>query len=180
MRKSLLAVVRSAVLKNQHTGRRAPEGAAMAGLSVLLLLTLALPREQRAAVPDVRELLVAARGVAPALCALAADGVSTGGWGGGWGAWEIAARYSDLDLNWHEGAIGETPAQAPVGGVRGGDEKIWTFGLNWYLNNNVLMRLNYLIVDVNKLGFVTSGSSTTLQQVGQKFSAFGARLQFTN
>src|SRR6266849_2456044 len=87
-------VVHSSVLKNQHTGRRAPEGAAMAGLSVLLLLTLALPllltlalpREQRAAVPDVRELLVAARGVAPVLCALAADGVSTGGWGGGWAA----------------------------------------------------------------------------------------------
>jgi phosphate-selective porin OprO/OprP len=99
---------------------------------------------------------------------------------GNWGAWEIAARYSDLDLNWHEGAIGQTTAQAPVGGVRGGDEKIWTFGLNWYLNNNVLMRFNYLIADVNKLGFVTVGSTTTLQQIGQRFTAFGARLQFTN
>ena len=99
---------------------------------------------------------------------------------GNWGAWEVAARYSDLDLNWHEGVIGETPAQAAVGGVRGGDEKIWTLGLNWYMNNNVLMRFNYLIVDVNKLGFVTTGSTTTLQQIGQKFNAFGARLQFTN
>src|SRR5713226_8897649 len=86
MGKPFPVVVHSSVLKNQHTGRHAPEGAAMAGLSILLLLTLALPREQRAAVPDVRELLVAARGVAPVLCALAADGVSTGGWGGGWAA----------------------------------------------------------------------------------------------
>ena len=99
---------------------------------------------------------------------------------GTWGAWEFAARYSDLDLNWREGQIGETPAQAPVGGIRGGEERIWTLGVNWYMNNNVLMRFNYLIVDVNKLGFVTSAGATTLQQIGQNFTALGARLQFTN
>jgi phosphate-selective porin OprO/OprP len=102
-------------------------------------------------------------------------------WNGGtWGAWELAARYSDLDLNWHEGSIGQTAAQAPVGGVRGGEEKIWTLGLNWYFNNNVLMRFNYLIVDVSKLGFVTAGGTTTLQQIGQNFNAFGMRLQYSN
>jgi phosphate-selective porin OprO/OprP len=99
---------------------------------------------------------------------------------GTWGAWEVAVRYSDLDLNWNEGEAGQTPAQAPVGGVRGGDERIWTLGLNWYMNNNVLLRFNYLIVDVNKLGFVTTGGVTTLQQIGQNFTALGARLQFTN
>ena len=76
--------------------------------------------------------------------------------------------------------IGQTAAQAPIGGIRGGEEKIWTFGLNWYFNNNVLMRFNYLIVDVNKLGFVTSGGATTLQQIGQNFNAFGLRLQYSN
>src|SRR5437763_12756136 len=42
--------------------------------------------------PDVRELLVSARGVAPAVCLLAADGVaSTGRWGGGfWDAPSMA------------------------------------------------------------------------------------------
>jgi phosphate-selective porin OprO/OprP len=100
--------------------------------------------------------------------------------GGSWGAWEIAARYSNLDFNWRPGVIGQTPAQAPVGGIRGGDEKIWTFGINWYMNNNVLMRFNYLIVDVNKLGFVTTAGTTTLQEIGQNFSALGLRLQFTN
>jgi len=99
---------------------------------------------------------------------------------GNWGAFELAARYSDLDLNWREGTVGQTLAQAPVGGVRGGDEKIWTLGLNWYPNNNVLMRFNYLIADVNKLGFAGTGSSATLQQIGQKFNAVGVRLQFSN
>src|SRR5690242_3582727 len=37
--------------------------------------------------PDVREVLESARGVAPSICLLAADGVaSTGRWGGGWDA----------------------------------------------------------------------------------------------
>src|SRR6185312_1853301 len=37
--------------------------------------------------PDVRELLTSARGVAPSICLLAADGVaSTGRWGSGWDA----------------------------------------------------------------------------------------------
>lgn len=99
---------------------------------------------------------------------------------GNWGAWEVAARYSDLDLNWRPGAVGQTAAQSPVGGVRGGEEKIWTLGVNWYMNNNVLMRFNYLRGDVDKLGFVTAGGTTTLQQIGQKFTAVGARLQLSN
>jgi len=100
---------------------------------------------------------------------------------GQWGAWEIAARYSALDLNWQEGEIGQTMAASPVGGVRGGQEQIITLGLNWYLNNNILMRFNYLIADVNKLGFVTPASGpATLQQVGQRFNAFAMRLQYTN
>src|SRR5436309_221234 len=89
------SVFRLVMLKNQHTGRLAPRGAAMAGLSIFLLLTLALPRAQRAEGPDVRELLVAARGVAPAICALAADGVWSGGWGSGWSA-PITPISSDL------------------------------------------------------------------------------------
>ena len=99
---------------------------------------------------------------------------------GTWGAWELAVRYSDLDLNWHPGVIGQTAAQSPIGGIRGGEEKIWTLGVNWYFNNNVLMRFNYLIVDMSKLGFITSGGTTTLQQIGQNFNAFGLRLQYSN
>jgi phosphate-selective porin OprO/OprP len=90
-----------------------------------------------------------------------------------WGAWELAARYSDLDLNWHSGNVGTACSGILLGCIRGGDERIWTVGLNWYLNNNVLMRFNYLIADVNKL-------NATGQQIGQKFNVMAIRLQYSN
>ena len=67
-----------------------------------------------------------------------------------------------------------------MGGVRGGEEKIVTVGLNWYLNNNVLLRFNYLNGKVDKLGFITTGTSTVLGQVGQNFSVYALRLQISN
>lgn len=47
------------------------------------------------------------------------------------GAWELAARYSHLNLNEREGLAG---IAIPVGGVRGGKQNITTLGLNWYPN----------------------------------------------
>jgi len=88
-----------------------------------------------------------------------------------WGAWELAARYSDLDLNWKEGSGGS--ACTVVGCIRGGEQKIWTFGLNWYLNNVVRMLFDYQLVDVDKLN--ASG-----QQIGQNFNVMSVRLQFSN
>jgi phosphate-selective porin OprO/OprP len=90
-----------------------------------------------------------------------------------WGAFEIAARFSDLDLNWHAGAPQSACVGAFAGCIRGGEEKIWTFGLNWYLSNNVRMQFDYMAIDVNKLN--ASG-----QQVGQVLGAIGTRLQLTN
>jgi len=49
---------------------------------------------------------------------------------GGCGAWEIAARWSYLDLN--------------DGGVNGGLLNDLTAGLNWYLNRNTKLQLNYV------------------------------------
>lgn len=89
------------------------------------------------------------------------------------GAWEIAARYSDLDLNWHEGAPQTVCTGAFIGCIRGGQQNIWTFGLNWYLTNNIRMQFNYLAIDIDKLN--ASG-----QQIGQAFNAVGTRLQLTN
>jgi phosphate-selective porin OprO/OprP len=91
---------------------------------------------------------------------------------GNWGAWELAVRYSDLDLDWRRGTPGAACA-AGSGCVRGGEQKIWTVGLNWYLNNNVRMLFDYLMIDVDKL-------NAAGKQEGQKLSAFGMRLQLTD
>lgn len=66
----------------------------------------------------------------------------------GWGAWELAARYSVLDLNYREGVAGSA---APFGGIRGGEQRIWTAGLNWYPNQVLRFMLDFQHTDVSRL-----------------------------
>jgi phosphate-selective porin OprO/OprP len=47
----------------------------------------------------------------------------------GWGAWQLAARYSYLDLNSKN--------------VRGGEIHDMTLGVNWFLNPNMKVQWNY-------------------------------------
>jgi phosphate-selective porin OprO/OprP len=65
-----------------------------------------------------------------------------------WGAWEIAARYSDLDLNWKAGNPG---VAAPLGGVRGGEQKIVGASLNWYVNPVMRFMLQGQHVEIDRL-----------------------------
>jgi phosphate-selective porin OprO/OprP len=48
---------------------------------------------------------------------------------GGWGAWEIAGRYSFVDLN--------------SGGIQGGRLGMLMAGVNWYLHSHVKWRFDY-------------------------------------
>ena len=54
--------------------------------------------------------------------------------GGVLGAWQIALRYSSLDLN--------------DAGIQGGEEENITVGLNWHLNNNTRVMLNYVHAEI--------------------------------
>jgi phosphate-selective porin OprO/OprP len=86
----------------------------------------------------------------------------------GTGVWELAARYSVLDLNDNAGLAG---LPAPSGGVRGGEQKIWTAGVNWYPNNAVRFVLDYQHTDVSRLN--AAGGD-----IGAKLDAVSLRAQF--
>lgn len=73
---------------------------------------------------------------------------------GGWGAWELVARYSEINLD-------EDTFRTPSGSIKGENQtlainsayadptksaesaKTWTAGVNWYLNSNAKIALNY-------------------------------------
>jgi phosphate-selective porin OprO/OprP len=88
---------------------------------------------------------------------------------GTWGMFELAARYSVLDLNYREGVRG---AAGPTGAVRGGEQKNLTFGGNWYLDPSMRIMLDYQHVDIDRL--TAAGA-----QAGQEYNAVAARAQVT-
>ena len=99
---------------------------------------------------------------------------------GHWGAWEIAGRYSVLDLNDHEGALNTAPL---ANAVRGGEQTITTIGLNWYPNNAVRFLLDYQWVDIDRLDPENTSTIVTAvpgvgAQIGQSYQVLSLRSQF--
>jgi phosphate-selective porin OprO/OprP len=87
---------------------------------------------------------------------------------GGIGAWEIAARYSTVDLNSN---IVPGISQSVTGVVYGGQQQIAALALSWYPNDWLRFMLQFQYVDVNKL----NSAGTT--QIGQRFETIAARAQ---
>jgi phosphate-selective porin OprO/OprP len=105
---------------------------------------------------------------------------------GGMGAWELALRYSHMDLNYRQGFAGLAPFSDSV---RGGEQSIWTLGLNWYMNPNVRLLFNYLRVDIDRLNPAGPGNLQPFGpapgtppigvQIGQDLDIFAIRSQFS-
>jgi phosphate-selective porin OprO/OprP len=94
-----------------------------------------------------------------------------------WGAWELAMRYSVLDLNYRENDL---PA---LGSIRGGEQEILSLGLNWYLNPAVSMQFSYRNVSVDRTspGGAAFGAGATPAlgvQVGQDLNIYSLRTQY--
>lgn len=98
---------------------------------------------------------------------------------GTWGGWELALRYSVLDLNYRENDL---PA---LGSVRGGQQDILSLGLNWYVNPGLTMQFAYRNVQVDRTSpggtafgagaFATPALGT---EVGQDLNIYSVRTQY--
>jgi phosphate-selective porin OprO/OprP len=76
-----------------------------------------------------------------------------GGHGTGWGAWQVAARYSYADFNDED--------------VLGGIGQSVTLGLNWYWNANTRLQLNYINGNIDNMGATALGGDYDI--VGARF-----------
>jgi len=88
---------------------------------------------------------------------------------GTWGAFEVAARYSVIDLDWKPGITGSAKSAE---GIRGGEQKIASVGLNWYLNPDIRFMLDYQHVQIDRLN--AAGAN-----IGQDYNAVALRSQLT-
>ena len=77
-----------------------------------------------------------------------------GGRSAGWGAWQLAARWSHADYTDED--------------IFGGVGDSFTFGLNWYWNPNARMQFNYIA------GEITDRDTGTGAESGE-YDIFGAR-----
>ncbi|HET9474030.1 MAG TPA: porin [Steroidobacteraceae bacterium] len=106
--------------------------------------------------------------------------------GGGFGAFEIAARYSRMNLNFMEGLEGTAAAAESV---RGGDQSVTTLGINWYPHANMKLMLDYLMIDVDRLNPAGPGNTAPFGaapntppvgvQIGQDLDVIALRSQFS-
>lgn len=82
-------------------------------------------------------------------------------WGsGGWGAFEVAARVSRIDL--------DDEVDDFVGGARGGVSNNASLALNWYFNPYVRLSLNYVHAEVDNLDEQGNQEGGTVDGVGMR------------
>ena len=105
---------------------------------------------------------------------------------GGFGAWELATRYSRMNLDFMEGIAGSA---AIPGSVRGGDQSAVTVGLNWYPSPNIKVMMDYMMIDVDRLNPAGPGNTQPFgpapntppigAEIGQDLDVFALRTQFS-
>ena len=104
----------------------------------------------------------------------------------GYGAWELAVRYAQADLDYREGLGGTA---AGLDSVRGGTQNIWTFGVNWYPIANVRFMLDYLRIEADRLNPAGPGNLVPFgaapgtpplgAQIGQDLNVYALRSQYS-
>ncbi len=74
-----------------------------------------------------------------------------------WGAWELAFRYSYIDLSDEDANI--------LGGVAAN----YTFGINWYPNANIVWQLNYTMVQTSEHSVIGEDDFSYIQLMTKFF-----------
>jgi phosphate-selective porin OprO/OprP len=88
----------------------------------------------------------------------------------GWGAWELAARWSYVDLN--DGVRG-------LNLIQGGKMDGLTVGLNWYLNNNLKVMFEYVFDHRYALPAATANVfAPATASIPGNVQGYGVRVQF--
>ena len=85
---------------------------------------------------------------------------------GGWGAWEIAGRVGELDVDDDTFPVYASPTSSATHAFS------WGVGLNWHLNRNVKVSLNYDQTDFK------GGADTDLLAKGEKAIFTRAQISF--
>jgi phosphate-selective porin OprO/OprP len=95
---------------------------------------------------------------------------------GAWGALELGARYSivDLNSNYTSGQV----TSASTSAVAGGKQQVFTFGANWYVNNNIRFMLDYLHGKIDKPEGTAGVAGAPLgTNIGLTYDAIALRTQ---
>jgi phosphate-selective porin len=84
--------------------------------------------------------------------------IKNGGWRFGHGAVQLVARYTYLDL------VSGDPVLTPTsGGARAGRQHDLTLGVNWYLNAQTHIMVNYVATHLDS---VVAAASGNIQSIG--------------
>jgi len=94
---------------------------------------------------------------------------------GTWGAFEIAARISQMDLTESRYTPSLTAAAQP-GVINGGRQTNYTIGINWIWNSYMLWKFNYIKTNIDRMNPTTTAGGLGIAS-GLKTDAFGVRWQ---
>jgi phosphate-selective porin OprO/OprP len=88
---------------------------------------------------------------------------------GEWGAWQIIARYEELDIDKDAFPVFSNPATSAS------SAKAWSAGLNWYLNKNI--RVNTSFSHTTFTGGGGAGTTAPAITTRQPENVFFTRIQ---
>jgi phosphate-selective porin OprO and OprP len=91
---------------------------------------------------------------------------------GTWGALELAARLSVVDLDDNFAPAAGNGVSTLSNSVEGGRQTVYGLGLNWYVNPNIRFMFDYMHAVVKKTsGVGTTGTACTAATCGQQIGA---------